>query len=386
MRLISVLSYCDRKMPRMSQTDTSTRLACSDPLQPHSRCSLRKQRVGSGNGPGHLWSVRLLLSGSLLLLVSGCTSSSQPTPQLRIGMMPKLVGISYFDATEQGAREAAEELGVRLIYDGPTGATSEEQLQLLNGWVAQGVDVIAVAPNDPEAISKTLRGALEAGAKVLTWDTDANPVKSGRSLFVNQAPNEQIGQTLVDVMADGVRRRGGPLAGKYLIVSGTPTASNQNAWMEVMKRRIAEAYPEIELLPHLTPGEDHRRSLEQTAETLAANPDLRGVWGITSVSLPAAAKAVRDAGKQRDIYVTGLSLPSQMRDFVLDGTVEKFVLWDAVDLGYLTVHVAQRLAQGMLTDGVYAMGRLTDIEVRGGQVILGPPLIFDRDNIDQYQF
>jgi len=321
----------------------------------------------------------------LLAFGSGCNSASQE-PQLRIGMMPKLVGISYFDATERGAREAAEELGVRLIYDGPTGPQSDEQIQLINGWVAQGLDVIAVAPNDPEAISKTLRTARAAGATVITWDTDANPVKSDRSIFVNQAPNEAIGRVLVDVMADGVRRRGGDLAGEYLIVSGTPTASNQNTWMQVMRARIAAAYPEMQLLPHLTPGEDHRRSQEQTSEALAANPHLKGIWGITSVSLPAAAKAVRDAGMQEKIYVTGLSLPSQMRDFVKDGTVENFVLWDAVDLGYLTVQLASRLARGTLPDGTYEMGRLSNIEIRAGEAILGPPVVFDRDNIDEYQF
>lgn len=323
------------------------------------------------------------VTSSLLLAIAGCGDSSR----LKIGMMPKLVGISYFDATHKGAREAAAELDVELQYDGPVAARVEEQVKMLRNWQALGIDVLAVAPNDPEVISETLKTAGERGMTVLTWDTDANPTASGRSIFVNQVPNQAIGEMLVDVMAEGIRNRGEELGGKYLVVSGTPTASNQNTWMAIMQERIREKYPEMELLPHLTPGEDQSKALSMTAAALNAHGDLKGIWGITSVAIPAAAKAVRDAGKSDQIYVTGLGLPGQMKEYVKRGEVEKFLLWDAVELGYLTVYVAQRVHQdGGLADGSYDFGRLKGIEVRGGQAILGPPLVFDADNIDNYDF
>ncbi len=316
----------------------------------------------------------------------GCGDSSSGEPILRIGMIPKLVGIGYFDATQQGAEEAAAELDVRLTFDGPTEARTEDQIKIIDGWLAQGYDVVAAAPNDPEAISQTLRRATEAGAVVVTWDTDANPEKSGRATFVNQAPNEAIGFTLVDVMAEGVRSRGDTVAGRYLIVSGTPTAANQNVWMAYMRARIGEHYPEMELVETLMPGEDQQRAQEMTAEALRAYPDLKGIWGITSVSLPGTAKAVRDAGRADRVYVTGLGQPNIMREYVKDGTVEKFVLWNPVDLGYLTVHVAKRISQGTLEYGTVDMGRLTDIKVREGEVVLGPPIVFDAENIDEFDF
>ena len=317
---------------------------------------------------------------------AGGSGSGAIPGSFRLGMMPKLVGIGYFEATRRGAEEAAEELGVELIYDGPTEARSEGQIQLLNGWMVQGVDVLAIAPNDPEAISETLKTAKDNGAVVMTWDTDANADLSGRTVFVNQVKNEALGFMLVDVMAEGLKARGESLDGEYLIVSGTATASNQNTWMEFMKQRIGDKYPGMKLLQHLTPGEDQQKAYEQTAEALNAHPNLKGVWGITSVALPAAAKAVRDAGRKDGIYVTGLSLPDMMREYVEDGTVEKVVLWDAVALGYLTVHVAKTIREGTLEPGTYDFGRLKNIEVKGGQVILGPPLIFDRDNIGDYNF
>ena len=273
-----------------------------------------------------------------------------------------------------------------MIYDGPTEARSEDQIRMVDGWLAQGVDVIAVAPNDPEAISQTLRTAKDVGATVLCWDTDANPETSGRSIFVNQVNNEALGFALVDTMVEQLKARGQSPEGEYLIVSGTATASNQNTWMEFMRQRIDEKYPGMKLLPHLTPGEDLQKAQEQSSEALSAHPNLKGVWGITSVALPGAARAVRDSGKSESICVTGLSLPDMMREYVKDGTVETFLLWDAVALGYLTVHVAQELKDGGLESGTRDFGRLKGIEVRDGVVTLGPPLKFNSENIDDYQF
>lgn len=321
-----------------------------------------------------------------LVLAAGCGKSSGDGDRVRLGMMPKLIGIGYFDAAEKGAREAAAELDIELVYDGPADARNEDQIRIIDGWVAQGMDVVAVAPNDPEGIAKTLKSAKGNGVTVLSWDTDANPQTSQRRFFVNQAENQAIARSMVDVMVQGQADRGVPLAGKYLIVSGTPTASNQNIWMRHMKQYIQEKYPEIELLPHLTPGEDQQRAQEQTATALNAHGDLKGIWGITSVALPAAAKAVVDAKKSEQIYVTGLSVPSLMKDFIHDGSVEKFVLWNVVDLGYLTVHVAHRLQAGDLEPGTYDFGRLKGIEVREDEVILGPPMIFDKNNVDDFDF
>ena len=338
---------------------------------------------GSGSGGGRNGGLMLVV---LLAALGFRCAGPEGDEALRIAMIPKLVGIGYFEATEQGAREAARELDVELVYDGPTDARTEDQIKMIDGWMAQGFDVIAVAPNDPEAISRTLRSAGESGALVLTWDTDANPELSRRSVFVNQAPNRAIGHTLVDIMAEGVQAQGASLPGDYLIVSGTPTASNQNTWMKYMRERIREKYPEMRLLQHLTPGEDQQKCQEQTAEALSAYPDLKGIWGITSVSFPAVAKAVRDANKIGRIEVTGLGMPEEMREYVKDGTVREFCLWDPVDLGYLTIRVAHRLKQGPLPPGRYDFGRLEGVEVRDGEILLGPPLIFDAGNIDNYNF
>jgi ABC-type sugar transport system substrate-binding protein len=252
---------------------------------------------------------------------------------------------------------------------------------MIDRWIAQGYDMIAVAPNDPELIAPALRRAKNEGLTVVTWDADANPMTSGREFFVNQAPVEEIGNTLVDILGEAT---GG--TGKAVIITGSATAPNQNAWMKVMRRRIEEKYPKLELLETLVSDEDQAKAYRLARDVINAHEDLRGIWGITSLSAPAAAKAVRDAGKSGKIHVTGVSLPSAMREFVLDGTVEKFVLWSPVDLGYLTVHVAQLARDGKLAPGEHSIGRLQAIQVRPGEVLLGPPQVFDRQNIGRFDF
>jgi ABC-type sugar transport system substrate-binding protein len=352
-----------------------------------------------GNGvkfAGRCWALVLLL-----LLSSGCGTNSGESgatnsaarsgtgsgaKPLKIGMMPKLMGISFFDATGRGAKEAAQELGVDLTYDGPTEDNVEQQAEMLNTWIAQGFDVIAVAPNDPDSIASTLKDARDAGCTVLTWDTDANPQKSQRQLFVNHTPNEGIANTLIDMMVDGAADEDGKLRGKFVIISGTTTAANQNVWMDLMIPRLREEHPQCELLETLYPTENERKARTQTADLLENQPDLQGIWAITSVALPAAAKAVQDAGRSGQVCVTGLSMPSLMRDYVKNDTVKKFALFNVDDLGYLTVYMAQLLAEGKVTDGTLDVGRLRGVTINGQQVILGQPLVFDKANIDDFHF
>ncbi len=336
------------------------------------------------------------LSALLFMAIVGCGDSSHaPTAQssspkspaagqvkkLRVGMMPKLVGIDYFNECRKGAEEAARELGIELIYDGPSQDKVELQVQMIEEWIALGYDVIAVSPNDPEVIAPSLRRARDAGAVVLTWDADANPASSGRSVFVNQAPVRAIGEKLVDLMAEAIGSEG-----KTVIVTGSATSPNQNAWMKAMKAHLEEKYPKIQLLETLVPDENQNRARQMTLDVITAHPDLAGIWGITSVSLPGTAEAVRQAEKSGKIFVTGLSLPSTVRTYVKDGTIPRFVLWSPADLGYLTIHAAHALTEKSLQQGEQSFGRLQGVKVENDEVILGPPLVFDKDNIDKYSF
>ncbi|MCA9427402.1 MAG: substrate-binding domain-containing protein, partial [Candidatus Omnitrophica bacterium] len=105
-----------------------------------------------------------------------------------------------------------------------------------------------------------------------------------------------------------------------------------------------------------------------------------------SVALPGAAEALQKNNAADRVFLTGLSTPNSMREYIEDGTVKKMVLWNPVDLGYLTIYAAKMLAEGNLNEGTIEAGRLGEVEVKGSEVLLGEPLVFDKDNIDQFDF
>jgi ABC-type sugar transport system substrate-binding protein len=252
---------------------------------------------------------------------------------------------------------------------------------MVEAWTARKLDAIAVAPNDPDAIAPALRKARKRGVKVITWDADAQ--EDTRDFFINQSDVTDIAQNLMDIMAEGI----GP-NGKYIIVTGSLTAANQNAWMAEMERIRREKYPGMTNLSETPKAsqEDQALATRVTVDTIKSYPDLDGIFAITSVALPGAAEALRKTGQSGKIFLTGLSTPNSMREYIKDGTVKKMVLWSPVDLGYLTVYAAKLLAEGNLEGESIQAGRLGEIEIRGTEVLLGDPIVFDKDNIDDYDF
>ena len=313
-----------------------------------------------------------------------CTGAQEAGKKnLKIGVMPKLIGIDFFNATEVGAKKAGQELGVTVDFDGPVTSDVTLQAQMIETWIAKKYDAIAIAPNDKEAIAPALEKARKRGIKVISWDADAK--ESARDFFVNQCSSESVAKSLMDVMAKGA----GPNA-KYIIVTGTLTADNQNRWMAEMEKYRKAAYPNMINLSETpkSPGEDQAMATQVTLDCLKAYPDLQGIFAITSVALPGAAEALRKAGAANKVFLTGLATPKMMKEYVMDGTLKRFVLWNPVDLGYLAVHAAVATARGELKPGAttFKAGHLNEVKVNGSEIVLGDPLIFDKDNIGQFNF
>lgn len=305
--------------------------------------------------------------------------AEEPGKKLTIGVMPKLVGIDYFNAVEKGAKEASAEMGADLIWDGPTDNDVSKQAEMLDTWIARKVDVIAVAPNDPHALAPTLKKAMKNNIKVLTFDADSD--ETSRAYFINQATAESIGNDLVDVIAEQIGGKG-----EVAIVTGSMTADNQNTWMKWMNKHMAGKYPEMKVVTVKPSEEDQQKAVQVTQDLLKAYPNLKGIFAITSVALPGAALAIKQAGMSGKVALTGLSTPRSMKQFVEDGTVKVFLLWNPVDLGYLTVQAAKQVASGAKLGDSIKAGRLNDVKVSGTQVLLGPPMRFTKDNINQFEF
>jgi rhamnose transport system substrate-binding protein len=297
-----------------------------------------------------------------------------------IAVMPKAKGDPYFVSCRVGAEEAAKELGVELIWDGPTGLDAARQNEIVENWITRKVDVIAVAVENRAGISTVLRKARERGIKVVTWDADAEP--DARDFFVNQATPEGIGNTLTD---EASRLLGG--SGEFAIITGALSAANQNEWIAFIKKRVAEKHPRLKLATIRPSDDDRDKAFAETQTILRVHPSVKLIMAISAPAVPGSAEAVRQAGR-KDVNVIGLSLPNINKPYVHGGVVQTVVLWSTRDLGYLSVYAGALLAQGKLQSGAASVqaGRLGPIEIRGSEIILGEPLKFTKGNIDNYDF
>jgi rhamnose ABC transporter rhamnose-binding protein len=310
--------------------------------------------------------------------------ASKPAKKVAVCLLPKKKGVPYFTSCSKGAEEAAKELGnVELTYDGPTDGSPEKAASMVDRWALRGVGTIAVSPNDPEVVGQAMKKAREKGVHVITWDADA--AKDTREFMVNQATAKDIGYALVDAMAKDIG--GAEPEGEVAIITATLTAANQNEWIKFMKERL-EKYPKMKLVATKPSNEDQRLAFQVAQDLMKAHPNLKGIFGISSVAFPGAAEAVKQANKSGAVLVTGLATPNDMKAFVHDGTVKSVVLWNTIDLGYLTVRAAAALASGTLKAGDTSLdaGRLGTRKIEGDQILLGKILIFNKDNIDQFDF
>lgn len=308
------------------------------------------------------------------------TTPTPGTKQITIGMMPKSKGNAYFVACRKGAEEAAKELSVKLLWDGPTDPDPAKQNEVVDTWITRGVDVLAVAVENRDGISTVLRKARQRGIKVVTWDSDA--AADARDFLVNQATPEGIGYTLMDCAAEVMEGKG-----EFAIITASLTAANMIEWQGHIKTRLAEQYPEIKLVD-LRPCDDLQKKAYDEANTiLNAHPNVKLIMAICSPAVPGAAEAVKQSGR-KDVHVIGLSLPNDNKTYVHEGITKYVILWNTADLGYLSVHAAVQLTNGKLKPGDLSLtaGRLGEIKIKGDHILLGEPFKFTKENIDQFDF
>ncbi len=328
----------------------------------------------------NVWLVRSLTPIMRTPADAGAPAPAAAPRRPVIAMMPKAKGDPYFVSCRAGAEEAAKELGVDLIWDGPTSLDASKQNELVENWITRKVDVIAVAVENRGGISSVLRKARERGIRVLTWDADADP--DARDFFVNQATAEGIGNTLTD---EAARLLGGK--GEFAIITGALSAANQNEWIAFIKKRVADKYPDLKLATIRPSDDDRDKAFAETQTIMRVFPGVRLVMAISAPAVPGSAEAVRQADR-RNVNVIGLSLPNMNKPYVHDGWVQTVVLWNTRDLGYLTVLAGSLLTRDKLAAGSPSLeaGRLGTLKIRGTEIVLGPPTMFTKENIDKFDF
>jgi rhamnose transport system substrate-binding protein len=283
----------------------------------------------------------LVLSGAMALTACGgddaAGGAGDGSEDVSITMLPKNLGNPYFDTSTAGAQAAADEIGATLEEVGPQEATPDAQVQYINTAAQQGVSALIVSANDPTAICDALNEARDAGTSVVTFDSDTEA--DCRDLFVNQATAEGIAKVQVDLIAEQI---GG--SGEIAILSASANATNQNAWIDLMREELKANHPDIELVDVVYGDDEDQKSFDQTAALLQSHPDLKGIVSPTTVGIAAAARYLSDSNKKGQVALTGLGTPNQLREYVKNGTIEAFALWNPKDLGYLATYAANALA------------------------------------------
>lgn len=322
-----------------------------------------------------LWKLLAATATAAVLLASPAMA------QTRIALVVKSLGNGFFDAANKGAQDAAKEIGgIEVIYTGPTAATAEAQIEVVNSLIAQQVDAIAISANDPDALVPVLKRAMERGIKVVSFDSGVAP--EGRQIHLNPSDVNLIGETIVKLAADYL-----PEGGDVAILSAASTATNQNAWIEAAKKVIPEKFPKINLVATVYGDDDSVKSTEEARGLISAHPDLKAIIAPTTVGVVAAAQVVTDQNLIGKINVTGLALPSEFKKFIDNGASQAVALWNPIDLGYSAVFLANDLIKGeeAKPGAKFSIGKVGEVTLDDtNSAAMAAPFEFNKSNIDEF--
>ena len=304
---------------------------------------------------------------------------------ISIAFLPKQLNNPYTDVVLGGGESGTEELGGEYSVVGPLEASASSQVSFINTLTQQATDVIVIAANDPDAVGPALTEARDGGAKIVAFDSDTNP--DYRDVFISQVVAKDVALIQLEQISEQI---GG--AGDVAILSATANATNQNEWISFMEEELASNpdYADINLVAKVYGDDDDTKSFQEAQGLLSAYPDLAGIISPTTVGIAATARYLSTSEYKGQVALVGLGLPNEMREFVKDGTVTEFALWDPAQLGYVAAFAGQALADGTITGAegdTFEAGDLGEKEVgENGIVIVGPPTEFNADNIDDYDF
>ncbi|MGP5220431.1 rhamnose ABC transporter substrate-binding protein [Arthrobacter rhombi] len=330
------------------------------------------------------------------LALSGCAGgdsnaaasggSSGAVSDATVTFIPKQLNNPYTDVVLEGGKDGAEGAGFASSnVVGPLEASASSQVTFINAETQAGTNAIVIAANDPDAVCGALGQARSAGAKIVAFDSDTNP--DCRDIFVSQVVAKDVALIQTKLIAEQIGGKG-----KIAILSATANATNQNEWIKYMEEELDSNpdYKDIKLVAKVYGDDDDTKSFQEAQGLMQSHPDLKGIISPTTVGIAATARYLSTSDYKGKVALTGLGLPNEMRAFVEDGTVEEFALWDPAQLGEVSAYAGKALVDGTIAGeegDTFTAGDLGERTVGAdGVVVVGPPTVFNADNIDDYDF
>jgi len=314
-----------------------------------------------------------------------------PGKDVSMVLLPKFLGILPFDQAHQGAEEAAKELQnpSKLQFLGPTPENSVAgQIEIVTNAATQGVKAIMISNNSGDQIVPAAKAAHDKGMKVVTWDSPI-PSAEGEDVFVAQVDFSETGKVMADMALKIL-----PNGGKFAILSASPDAANQNAWIKAFEEVLKSdaKYSKLEQVDLVYGDDQSEKSYNQALALVDKHPDVQLIMAPTSVGIVAAAKAMQDEKLCDKVKVSGLGVPAEMVAYTMNGCAPNFALWSFVDLGYLAYYTAYALATDAVKaeDGAkFKAGRMGEYTItkdptraKGLRVLMGPFSIYDKTNVE----
>lgn len=338
----------------------------------------------------------VLAAAMSLSVLSGCASNKSATQV--VAFIPKITGNMYFESGNVGAQAMGKKENFTVKYDGNPTAAVENQVQIINSEVNQGATALCIASLSPTGLHEALANAKKKGVAVVTWDSDVDP--QDRSIYVDQGTPELLGKMLVDMAYDELPASKKESA-NFAFFYSSPTVTDQNSWVNYAKTYIAQKHPGWKLLTTQYGNQDAQKSLQVGQSILNTYPNIDAVLCPDSTALPAMAQAAENLKKAGKVCITGFSTPSSMKNFVKDGTVDRFGLWDVKEMGGIAVYVSNWIASGhkvKVGDSIDVPGvgslKIQPNSIQGytytaddsGIILMPERVVFTKDNIDNYNF
>jgi ribose transport system substrate-binding protein len=286
-----------------------------------------------------IWALALL---ALAYTTAGCVVKDhkakitlQKTPPIHLAVIPKSVGLDYWSKVHSGAVCAASQMpGVKVTWNGVTDETDVVgQLNLLNNYIAQGVNGLVYAATDSKAMSEISTNALKAGIKVVGIDSGTTPQPSSVPLF--ETDNIGGAQRAADELAKAI----GPGGGKIAIIAFHAGSQTNDQRVQGFEQELKK-HPNLHLVGLQYSQNDYNTALTVTSNILTANPDLKGLFAANESSDVGAVEAVRIAHKVGKVKIVGWDTSPDEVDGVRQGIVSALISQDPFRMGYDGVRAA----------------------------------------------
>ncbi|WP_370160201.1 ABC transporter substrate-binding protein [Limimaricola soesokkakensis] len=276
---------------------------------------------------------RALVAALGLTLTFGAAPAAQAQDgEVFIPLISKGFQHQFWQAVKSGADQAAEEMGVRITFEGPDNETMvDRQIDMLAAALANNPDAIGFAALDSQAAIPLLRQADEAGIPIIAFDSG---VDSDIPAATATTDNVAAAALAADKMAELI---GG--AGKVAVVAHDQTSRTGIDRRDGFLNQIESEYPEIEVVSVQYGAGDQLQSTEVAKAILTANPDLNGMFGTNEGSAIGIVNAVREMGTE-DLVVIGYDSGKAQTDAIREGLMAGAITQNPVGIGYETVKAA----------------------------------------------